>query len=195
MEYRRGLSGPALQLHQPLQLPLAFCGGSGEAGSLRGVHDRAEGVTGGVGRSGGVARGARRSAGGIVGAFSRGGMSGHRRLARRADPYLAPRESASGLDGLTWTVVLGAVLLEQRQHALGAVGGPDGEGRLVLAVQEFGQQTVSVRHGGIVAAAEGVEGGWWVVTTVGVSEPCGGRTQRSAPTGNPSPALPGRCGN
>jgi len=102
----------ALQLKQSPGLPIAFDGGGGEAGGLRGVHDRAEGVAGGVGCRSSVAGGTGCSAGSIVAAVACGGMGGKRCLARDADPYLAAGLGASRLDGQAGPVVLGAMLLD-----------------------------------------------------------------------------------
>jgi len=133
---------PALQLKQSPGLPLTFGGRGGEAGRLRGVHDGAEGVTGGVSRGGGVTGGTGGSAGGIVRAVACSGMSGEGGLASNADPYLAPREGARRLDGQAGPVVLRSMPLEQRQHVLGAVGRPDGQRHLVSVVQEFSEEVV-----------------------------------------------------
>lgn len=113
-------------------LPCTFVGGNLCIGRARGVTDSLRRVAGGMA---GVTRdmsGRRSVAGGTSGGtggrpigISSGSMSHERGLARFATRESPARPGASRLDRLTRTNVLRMPDLEAREHAFGAVCGPE----------------------------------------------------------------------
>jgi hypothetical protein len=105
-------------------LPLAFLGGgrrgarctSGLSGGLDGVSGGVRSVGGDVGGSGGVSRGA----------------GGGARLAHRD---LSARPGTSRFASSPRPGICRALLLEAREHVLGAVGGPECQPSVVLTFQ------------------------------------------------------------
>ena len=108
-------------------LPRTF--GAGRGRGLGGGSDRVgggvPGVTGHVGSSGGVTGGAGNGSGSCVNRFSGGGMGGHGGGARLAACDLATNPGPRCFDRLARPVVFRVLLLEEGQHVLGAVGGPE----------------------------------------------------------------------
>lgn len=115
-------------LRKAPDLPITF-GHRGSLGNDGGGRDRIRGsvpsVPGHVSRSGSVTGCAGgRSGCGVIG-IPGGGMGGQGGGARRAAPYLTTRPGTRCFDRLARSVVLRVLLLEEREHMLGAVGGPE----------------------------------------------------------------------
>lgn len=88
------------------------------------------GVTGGTGRG---------TCGRILGGAGRG-VGSERRRARLAHGKLATRPSTRRFDGFARSVVSGVLRFEVREHALGGVRGPEGQGPVVLLVDTLGHR-------------------------------------------------------
>ena len=124
-------------------LPVAFlggdgrgvCGAGGPSGGLDGVGGGVRGVGGDVGGSGNMSR----SAGGGLSlgsiCLASGGMGVERGGARRAHLDLSARPGTPCFDSPPRPVVSRPLLLEAREYALGAVGGPECQRFVVLTVQ------------------------------------------------------------
>ena len=117
-----------------LALPVALGGlvvrGRGGGGDR--VGGGVTGVTGDVGGCGRVTGGTGRCSGRCVIGFSGGGMRGKGCGARLPYPDLTARPGPRGLERLPGTVVFRMLPLEVREHALGAVGGPERQKRVIL---------------------------------------------------------------
>ena len=83
------------------------------------------GVTGHVGGSGGVTGGTGGGAGRTFIGDAGGGVGGNCGGARLAALYLATHPGTRCLNGFARPVVCRVVLLEEWEHVLGAVGGPE----------------------------------------------------------------------
>lgn len=94
------------------------------------------GVTGHVCRRRGMASRAGGGASGPVGDFARRGMGGEGGGARPGDRDFASRPGARCGDGLAWTFVVGALVLEIWEDKFGEVGGPKHQ-LAVFACLEF----------------------------------------------------------
>ena len=124
-------------------LPIAFrSGGSGGAGGDGGIGGGVDsvgcgvaGVTGHVGGRGGVTggagRGTCRTAVGVAGGSVCRNRSGSRPAAR----YLTTHPGTPCFDSLPRSVVTRVLLLEEREHVLGAVGRPEHQRPLVLLIE------------------------------------------------------------
>ena len=118
---------------QALVLPIAFSGScilgvvgaGGVCGGLDCVCGGVAGVTGHVGGSGGLASGTGGSSGRTFIRVAGGGVGGDSGGSRHTHPYLATRPCSRCLDGYPRSVVIRVLLLEVREHVLGAVGGPE----------------------------------------------------------------------
>ena len=94
-------------------------------GSLDSVGSGVTGVTGHVSSCGGVTGGACGSSCRSVIGVAGGGVGGKCGGARLAHRYLLTRPGAPGVESFPRSVVFRVVLLEVREHVLGAVGGPE----------------------------------------------------------------------
>jgi hypothetical protein len=99
-------------------LPITFRSGGGGGDSIGGG---VTGVTGDVGGCGGVTGGTGGSTGSRVIGVA-GGKCGGARLTHR---YLAAHPGTPCFEGFARSVILRVLLLEVREHVLGAVGGPE----------------------------------------------------------------------
>ena len=112
-------------------LPVAFRG-SGSVGGDGGVGDGlysvgggVAGVSGHVGDSGCLTSRMSGSSGRTFIGVAGGGVGGKCGAARRAAFYLTTHPGTGGFNGFARPVVLRALLLEEWQHMLGALGGPE----------------------------------------------------------------------
>ena len=107
------------------------CAGIGCRCGLERIRGGVSGVTGHVCGSCGVTGGTCGSAGcGVIG-VSCGSVRGDCGCARLAARNLATRPCACSLDGLARPVVFRVLLLKEREHVLGAVGGPERQCRAI----------------------------------------------------------------
>jgi hypothetical protein len=93
------------------------CGASGVGGGVSGVR-------GNVGGGGGVTGGTGGAAGGMGSRGAGGGVGSEGGGAYLTQRYLTTRPGARRFDSFPGSVVFGVLLLEIREHVLGAVGGP-----------------------------------------------------------------------
>jgi hypothetical protein len=114
-----------------LILPAAFLGGVNGGDGPNGVGGSVTGVAGHVWRGGGLAGGSGSGPGRTLDDRAGGGVSGHGGGACLPHSYLAARPRARGLDGFPRPIVTRVLPLEEREHPLGAVGGPKGQCSLV----------------------------------------------------------------
>jgi hypothetical protein len=114
-----------------LELPIAFPGGGSGSGGFDSVGGGATGMTGDVRGGGGMTGSTGGCSGrGIIGEAG-GGLGGQGGGARRPAPYLPARPGACGFQGLARPLILRVLVLEAREHVLGAIGGPERQGSLV----------------------------------------------------------------
>lgn len=114
-------------------LPITFRGGGSVGGGgiggvgdgLNSVGGGVAGVTGYMGGCGGVTGSTGGSAGRTIISVASGGVGGNCGSARLAALYLTPRPGAPCFKGFARSVVFRVLLLEVREHVLGAVGGPE----------------------------------------------------------------------
>ncbi len=100
-------------------LKASDCGGvTGVAGHVRGSSRVTGGAGGGAGRT-------------FIGGAG-GGVGGNCRVARLAALDLTTRPCARGFDGFARPVVFRVLLLEVREHMLGADGGPERQFPLIM---------------------------------------------------------------
>jgi hypothetical protein len=110
-------------------LPITFrsggSGGGGVGGGGDSVGGGVTGVTGHVGGCGGVTGGTGGGAARSLIGFAGGGVSSNCGGARLAHRYLATHPGTRCFDSFPRPVVCRVLLLEVREHVLGAVGGPE----------------------------------------------------------------------
>ena len=139
---------------EALALPVAFLGGSGgvhRVGGLcspDGVGGGVRSVGGDVGCRGGVSRGASGGLGlGSIG-LAGGGVGGERGGACLAHLHPSARPGTPRLDGPPRPGVSRALLLEVREHVLGAVGGPERQRSVVFLSIRAPQSLADALRGG-----------------------------------------------
>jgi len=125
-------------LRQASELPIPFRGAGSDGRSVDRVGPCVTGVTGDVGGCDSVTGGTGRCSGRSVLRVARGGVSGQCGGARRTTPYLSTRPGTCSLDRLARSVVFRVLLLEAREHVLGALSGPDRQRFVVLLVEPLG---------------------------------------------------------
>ena len=139
-------------------LPIKFLGGGGgRVGGDRGFGGGLDSVIGGV-------RGVAGDAGGVA----VGGMGGKRGGARLAHRDLATRPGTPCLDGIPGSVVFRALLLEAREHVLGAVGGPERQRPVVSLVEPHLTSLFYLSHHRW-GAGQSTPAGWPTALTVPAS--------------------------
>jgi hypothetical protein len=113
----------------PIVFPGGDSGGGGGGGGASGRGDSVSGsvtgVSGNVGGCGGVTSGTGSGTGRSLIGVAGGGVSGRRGGARLAHRHLTAHPGTSCFNSLPRSVVLRGLLLEVREHALCAVGGPE----------------------------------------------------------------------
>jgi len=127
-------------------LPIVFRGGGsggvdghgGVGDGLYSVGGGVAGVSGHVGGCDGLTSGTGGSSGGSFIGVAGSGVDGDCGDACRTHPYLAARPCSRRLDSFPRAVVLRVLLLEVRQHTLGAVSGPERQGPVIPIVERLG---------------------------------------------------------